>query len=899
MVRGVVRLARLAVRALPRSFREDSGDAVVASIVDGWRDAAGRPVLQACRLGRELASLVLTGLRERVRERMVASGETAGSVGDVGGSMGRWSVDGTLRDLWWDARLASRSLRRSPAFAMAVVATLSVALGGATTIAGLAHTVFWAQLPMASGDRLVRLRDFSFGPDGEHLAYNMNSRDFLAIREGSRAFDGVVGMNGYSLTLLTTEGAVSAQAIGVSEGWGRILGIQPEAGRLFTPEEEAEGRDAGVAVISHDLWERYFAGEPDAVGRRLRVDGGELLVVGVLPAGFAFPYDAQAWTPERFNASDWSNFDLAVFGTLRPHGTLEGARTDLDRIWAGLKASAPGTLRADGLEARMARADFIGEDAASLKGLAAAVLFLVILACANIASLFTVRLVARDQETALRAALGAGRLRLFRLAVVESVVLFLLGGVGGLAVTSVLGNAASTLIPRTLRTQLDLSAVGFGLPVLAFAAALAVAAGIATGAVAAIRATRVDLQSALREGGRHGGGRSGWGVQNALVVAELALALVLLQGAAVLVGHFRSLEDADLGFSTEGLYTAQLSFSQDRYLRPDARVALERSLEAAIGAVPGVEAVGMTTVNPLCCGDWGAQIRVEGREPAPADPPITVFHSLVTPGYFEAMGLKPLRGRLLGDEDVGEGRPVVVVDEAAARRFWPGQDPIGKRVARRDPSAPWLEVIGVVPTIYREGDYHEAWYVPFYQSPTDRSGDVAHFILRGRSSEVLAGVRRAIEAVDPTLAVQHVSGMRELRHDSLTPELTGAVVASLFAAVGLVLACLGLYGLLAYQVGLRSREIGTRLALGARAGQVVTSILTRTLRLVAAGSLVGGTLAYGLNVFLGTVVEGVGLAGPALVGGLISMLGVAALAAAAVPATRASRLDPAQVLKGE
>lgn len=800
-------------------------------------------------------------------------------------------------DLLLDARQGMRSLRRTPSFSLSVIATLSIAFGGAATISGLVHSVFWAPLPLEHGDRLVRLLDFSYGPQGDRQTYNMTSRDFLAIREESSTFQGVAAQNGFALSVRTQEGFQSVQGIQVSEGWGEVLGIEPFLGRLFTPDEEALGAEAGVAVISHGLWQDFLGGG-DVLGRTIAHTGGALVVVGVLPPGFSYPDDAHVWVPHRFQASDWRNHDLNVVGVMRPGVGMPQVRAELQRIWAGLVETAPGTLRAEGLEARMARDDLISNRGAVLKALAGVVFFLLLLACSNIASLFAVRFVARAHESALRAALGAGRMRLLRAAVTESQILFVLGALGGLAVARFLGGAASALIPTALRDQLD-AAVRIQAPVVAFVLGLALLTGLLTGVTAAYRATRVDLRSALVGSRRQSPSAASSRLLGGLVVAELALALSLLLGASVMTRHFQRLSEADLGFSTAGLYSVQLTLQQERYRSVDARGSLIRDLEDAIGRVSGIEEVGLTSVNPLCCGDWGAMVRVEGMEPAPDDPPIVVHHRYVTTGYFRALGLTPVRGRLFQPGDTPDAPAVVIIDEAAAARFWPGENPIGKRLARPDPDAPWIEVVGVVPTTYQEGVYTQTWYLPFLQNPTGRSTDNFHFMVRTRSADALPEVRRAITTVDPTLAIQRVAPMATLRRERIASDRTGAVVAGLFGTVGVLLAALGLYGLLTYQVNLRRLEIGTQLALGALPRDVMASVVGRTARLLALGTVLGTAFAYGLNLFLTRTVEGVRIAGPGEVVTLLLLLSGVALAATAAPALRAAASDPAQVLRNE
>ena len=396
-------------------------------------------------------------------------------------------VAGMASELVEEARYAARSLRRAPAFTLGVVLTLAVGLGGATTIFGLVDTVFRAPLPFEDGDRVVRLRSSSMTAAGDPFAFNVTPRDFALVRDGNRVFEGVVAQSGRSIALLGDGPPERASAIGVSRGWAELLGVRPHVGRTFTAEEQELGEDAGVALISHALWESRFGGDPEAVGRELRHDGGTLVVVGVLEPRFAYPYDAQLWTPWRGDETDWTDSGLNVVARLSPGVTPAEADADADRLYAALKAESPGVAPNQGFLVEPARDDFIREQAQARQSLALAVLFLLLLVCANVANLFTARMAARRREAALRVALGAGRARLFRSAVVEALLVFALGGAAGLAVVVLLGDAVSVLIPDVMRTQLDLGAIAIGPSMLLFTGGLSIVAGAATGSVAALR----------------------------------------------------------------------------------------------------------------------------------------------------------------------------------------------------------------------------------------------------------------------------------------------------------------------------------------------------------------------------------------------------------------------------
>jgi predicted permease len=569
---------------------------------------------------------------------------------------------------------------------------------------------------------------------------------------------------------------------------------------------------------------------------------------------------------------------------------------DLARLYEGLKATSPGTTPNVGFEVKTLREDFIRDEARVLEALLAAVGFLLLLACVNVANLLTARFTTRSRELGIRAALGSGRGRQARQLLTETLVLFGMGALVGIALTAWLGEFLSILIPQALRTQVDLGEIRIDPAVLAFTALVAVLAGLLFGGIAAIRGGNPDLRTFLVQGGR-GASAAGGKLQALLVAGQLALALVLLVGAGVLFDHVRRLQGMDLGFAVDEVATLRISVDQERYEPEAARLAFVRDLQERLRALPDVAAVGITTVNPLCCGDWGAPIEIEGREVAPGEQPALIHHRLVTPGFFDAMGIPVLRGSTFSESDGPENPPTVVVDDNLARRFWPGEDPIGKRIRAARPDSEWQTVVGVVSSIEQEGDYAERWYLPYYQSPVARSADLLHVMLRVRSEAALQAARAVVGEVDPGLGVYGASTMRALQDQRVSQDRLGSVVSGLFAAVGLLLAGFGVYGLLSYGVALRTRELGTRLALGAQRFEVLVMILRQALALVVVGGAVGLALAIALNRVLQSLISGVRMVDPMLLAGLVAGLAALGMVAALLPALRAARTDPTEAFR--
>jgi len=873
------------LRAHPPEFRRRHQDELLATFREAWADRVrGRGPWRALRFWWRVGSAeIRAGLRERrgaSRRSRLRGGASPAS------------------DLAVDLRFSLRMFRRSPGLTLAVVVTLGIGIGGASAVFETFYTVYRSALPFHDGDRLVRLRSYVLGPEGEQQAYNFPPRDAVVVREGNRTLTGLVAMNGGSLALPGEGSPERVEAVGVTAGWSALLGVEPELGRSFTADEEAAGASAGVALISHSLWQRRLGGDPSVAGRTLAVDGGALTIVGVMPPRFNYPYAAEIWTPLRLDPTDARSHDLNAVARMREGVDLEAVRADMARIYGALREASPGTAADEGIQVTTVRQDFIRDDGRMVQALLVAVAFFLLLACVNVANLLAAHFVARRREMGIRAALGAGAARQLRQTLTETLALFLAGGAAGLLLAGWLTDVLLVLLPNVFRTELNVGAPGVGAPAAGFALATALLAGGISGAAAAHRGSRGALRQVLHEGGR-GASAGGARIQDALVVAELALSMVLLVGAGVMFDHFRRLSREDLGFEPQGVETLQVSLEAERYAEGQARLGVVRSLEARLASLPGVEGVGVTSVNPLCCGDWGAAVEIEGRPPPPDGTPLHIAHRYVTPGYFATMEIPVLRGRIFPGADRPGGELEVMVDANMARRHWPGEDPVGKRIRIARDGEPWRTVVGVVGAIEAAGDYDEGWYLPFYQEPMGRSNEMLHIMARLQDEGLVTDVRRAIAQVDPDLPVFEVASMSDLRSRNLSQDRLGAVMTAAFAAFGLLLATVGLYSLMAYLVGLRTREIGTRIALGASGADVLGLVLTRAGKLVVAGSAAGLVLALALNHVLRGIVVGVRMAGPDLVFPILVVLLAVGGGAVLVPALRAVRVDPVRAFRAD
>jgi predicted permease len=801
-----------------------------------------------------------------------------------------------LEGLDLDLRYTMRVLRRSPLFTAVVIATLAIGFGGSTALLDIVRTVYAGALPFGGGDRLVRLRNINASPTGEARRYNLTPADVEWLRQHNRSFDGVIAMGGRSMSLIGDGPAERVSAVGVSPQWTQTLRISPMLGRAFTPEEELAGTNAGVGLISHALWQRRYGSDSTIIGQRIPYDGGSLVVVGVMPPSINYPYDASVWTPWTFDLASRTS-SLNAVARLADGVTLAAAQSDADRIHEERFANNQHGS-ATGFEIATVRSDFIRDEGRTIQALTSAVLFLLVLACVNVANLLVARFTTRRAELGVRAALGGRRDQQVRQMMLETVVVFSAGTLGGMLVAVWLRRLLAVTLPDVLVTQLGFPMTGVGGTTIVGTMLAGIAGGLLVGFIASKRAVRMDPITHLRQGGRGSVGRGDRRLFDTLVAAQLSLSLGLLAGASLLIGRFVDLSTADPGYELAGVSTMRLTIEQERYGGADARAQLARAIEDRIRAIPGVEAVGITTVNPLCCGDWGAPIEVEGRPVVPGTPATLVAHSYVTPGYFGVMSI-PLRlGTGFDATDRPNGPLTVVIDEAFAEMAWPGEDPLRKRVRIARDGQAWRTVVGVVPITEHEAEMRASWFLPYYQDPTGSSTEQMHVMVRRSSGVTMASLQEVVRQIDAGLAVYGVTTMEQLQHARTSQDRLGAVVAGVFAVFGLVLAGFSLYGLLSYSVELRRTEMGLRMALGADRRAIFGLILRQAAKRLAAGSVLGIGLALLVNQALRGAIEELDWIPWSRMAWLLLLMLVVTMAAAAAPALRATRIDPIRSLRG-
>jgi putative ABC transport system permease protein len=794
-------------------------------------------------------------------------------------------------------RYALRQLRSQPGFTAVVLFTLALGIGANTAMFSVVDAVLLRPLPYPQANRLVLLQGHKEGIGDEAASVP----DYLDWKAQSRSFTEMTAVAGASLNLEGGEGRPPERLIAarVSSSFFRTLGVAPSPGRGFTAEEGKPGA-ARVVVLGRALWRERFGGDPSVVGRTVRLSGESYTVVGVAAPGFAFPSWAQAWTavapdpgaPGQGRRSDF----LSVVGRLGEGATLDGARSEMTTIARRLEREYPNTNTGWGVTVTPLRQRIVGDVRPALLVLLGAVGLVLLIACANVANLLLARGAARGREIAVRAALGASRRRLVGQLLAESLLLSLLGAAAGVAVAYGGTRALLSLDPGILPRLGELSIDG---TTLLFALGAALVTAILFGLAPALRLTRDDLRQDLVEGARTAGSRAAGLLDRGLVAGQVAVAFVLLVGAGLLIRSFAQLEGVDPGFRAQGVLTARVTLPASRY--PDDPRIREfwRSLVERVGELPGVTESGATTDLPLESGSY-LSFRVEGR-PAPA--PDAIQDAVVCSAggdYFRALGIPLVRGRLLNAQDGADDRPVAVIDRAMARRYWGEKDPIGDRISFGGPAGTWYTIVGVVGDVRTESldrpGYPHA-YLSYLQSP---SRGMALTIRTDGDPAALAGaVRAALAALDPTLPAYRVRTMQEIVATSVLRPRFNVVTLGAFAAAALLLALVGIYGVLSYAVSRRLHELGIRMVLGADRAATIRFVLRLGLVPVLAGVAVGlvGALV-GVRV-LASLLYGVSPLDPVTF--LVvptALVAVAALACLA-PAARATRVDPIHALKRE
>jgi putative ABC transport system permease protein len=799
-----------------------------------------------------------------------------------------------LTDLRQDVGYALRMLRRAPGFTLVALTTLALGIGANSAIFSVVYGVLLSPLPYRDADRLYRVT--TLYPDG--TPYSLSPPDFMSVREQTRVLEQVEAFSGGVYTMLDAGEPREVRGTSVSDRLFDLLGLQIVRGRGLLPGDNRPGHE-GVAVLDYGFWQRQFGGDERVLGRTIRIAGSPVEIVGVVARGTRLLDDADVYTPLVYNdtfsaatAKGRRGEFLTVIGRAKPGASFAEVDGDLRRIGGELQSAFRETNDTLTFNAKPLTEVIVGDVRTPLLLLLGAVGFVLLVACANVANLLLARASARQAELAVRSALGAGRARLLRQLLTEAVVLGTGGAILGVAIafgaTRVLVAAQPGDIPRVE----DVAVNG---AVLIFTFAIAIATGLAFGILPALQFSGARMQSALRETTRGGVSIGGQRMRSALVVAEIALAVVLLVGAGLLIRSFVRMTRVSPGFDAEQAVSFRVVLQSDKYTQDEPTRVRVAEFEQRLRQLPGVTTAGATSVLPLSGRGAMVGFAVEGAPPPPPNVNPEIALASTTPDYLRAIGVTLRQGRHFTDQDSAGAPRVAIVNDAALRRWFPVQNPIGRRIITNGVSR---EVVGIVADVLQRSAVDPVAptvFVPFAQR-TIRS---IKMVVRttGDPSKLAPAIRTEIRALDPELAIADITPMMQLVVRSLRGPRFYTSLLAVFASVGLVLATIGVFGVMSYTVAQRAREISIRLALGALPGDVLRMIVGRALGLSALGLVVGLAAAIALGRFIQGQLFGVGLVDPVTFVGVPIVLGLSAALAGFVPARRATKLDPATALR--
>ena len=800
-----------------------------------------------------------------------------------------------------DLRYAVRMLAKSPAFSLIAILTLGLAIGANSAIFSVVDAVLLRPLPYPHSEQLVRV----FGSQPQLALAPTAPANFIEWKEENQVFDRIGTYVGQGFNLLGGDKPERVIGVRASADLLQLLGVQPALGRLFTNDEDQEGRGQ-VVILSHEFWRNRFGGEPNTLQQTITLNDQPYTVIGVMPAGFAFPGTrTQVWVPVAFNAAERKTRDtnfIDVVARLKPGVSIEQARANMNAVARSQTERYPKTNTGIGVKVVSLQEHTVGDVRPMLVVLLGAVAFVLLIACANVANLLLARAAARQREMAIRGALGASRTRVVRLLLTESVLLAVVGGAVGLLLAIWSLDLLVSLKPANLPR---LAEIGVNRTVFLFTLAVSVVTGLLFGVAPALQVSKMDLNEGLKESSRGGTDSPRRHRMRALlVVSEVALSLVLLVGAGLMIRSFSRLLAVDPGFKADHVLTAFVSLPVSKYPKREEQTAFFDRLLERLRNVPGVSAAGVVSDIPLYGGS-STGFDVDGRpEAAPGQRPLTDYR-VINPDYFATMGMKLVKGRAFSRYDNEDAPGVVIINETMAARFFAGEDPVGRRLDLSGDPKDLREIVGVVGDVRNYGvdaEVKPEVYVPFLQSaPGYLSGMVSAMTIAVRSAieptALAASLREQVQALDKDQPVSEIRTMEWYLADSMAQRRFNVLLLGAFAGLALILAAVGIYGVIAYTVTQRTHEMGIRIALGAQGGDILKLIFAHAMLTTLAGIVIGLGAAFGLTRLLQNLLYQVTATDPFVFASITLLLLVVAMAATYIPARRAMKVDPITALR--
>jgi predicted permease len=807
-----------------------------------------------------------------------------------------------MENLLQDLRYGFRLLWKTPTFTVIAVLALGLGIGANTAIFSIVNAVLLRPLPYHDPEQLVQIWDNFRQLKLEKIWISIP--EYVDYGKQTSLFSQTAAYDTWDINVATGGSAPErVKGILATASLFPMLGVNADVGRVFNEEEDKPGSNQ-VVVLSHGYWQRRFGGDRGVVGKTLNFDGKSYNVIGVMPAGFSFPdKDTEVWVPIAFEPSMFAETErgsryINMVARLKPGVTLEQARTEIDTVASRLQQQYPQSYAANsgwGVSVVSLHEQVVGDIRKPLMILLGAVVFVLLIACANVANLLLVRAAVRQKETALRTALGASRGRLIRQLLTESVVLSLAGGALGLLLAYLGVNLILAASPEDI---LPIKEVGLDGWVLGFTLLVSLLTGVIFGLAPALQASKTDLNEVLKEGGRSTVGGKRQRTRNALVVLEVAMSLLLLVGAGLMIRSFLQLLRVDPGFKAENVLTMQLSLPQTKYTLPPQRAAFYRQVLQRLETVPGVRAVGAINQLPLTGSSSDRSFNVEGRPPQ--NPPPNAEFRVVSPSYFRAITIPLVKGRYLADSDQETSPKAVIINQTMARRYWPNEDPMGKRISfdGTPTQQNWREVVGIVGDVRQLGlgsDAKPEMYVPFTQFP--RANMTLVVQTAGDPANVTSAVRGEVRAIDGDLPVYNARTMEQVLSQSVARQRLNMLLLGIFASVALALAAIGIYGVMSYTTAQRMHEFGIRTALGARPKDLLRLVLGQGMILALIGVGIGLVAAFVITRIMSSLLYNVSATDPVTFLGIAVLLLLVALAACLVPARKATRVDPMIALR--